>query len=183
MLKAFLSRQIAKMEATWNYDAGYMRHILEASPGSLLKFGMVSIMVDTRAAPAEAIAAAKIVGTLAEDCGPCTQIVVDMAAAEGARPEVIRAILFEDETAMGPDAALVWAFCRASLARDLETVEPLREEIVRRWGDKGLVAIALALTSGRIYPTVKYALGYGKTCSRVMVEGQPAPLAHLWAAE
>lgn len=179
MLKAFLARQISRMETTWGYDASYMRRMLAASPASLLKFGMVSQMVDRRAAPAEALAAAGIVGTLAEDCGPCTQISVDMAAAAGARPEVLRAILAGDEAAMGEDARLAWRFARASLARDLEAVEPLREEIVTRWGDRGLVALGLQLTAARMYPTIKYALGYGKTCSRVTVGGEPAPVAHL----
>ena len=36
-------------------------------------------------------------------------------------------------------------------------------------------AIALTLTTGRMYPTLKYALGYGKTCSRVTVAGEAAP--------
>jgi hypothetical protein len=51
----------------------------------------------------------------------------------------------------------------------------LRDEVVRRWGQKGLVALTLALTTARMYPTVKYALGHGKSCSRVMVAGAAAP--------
>ena len=30
-----------------------------------------------------------------------------------------------------------------------------------------------------MYPTLKYALGYGKTCSKVVVAGRDAPVAHL----
>lgn len=178
MLKALLARQIDKMERRWGYDASYMRHVLAASPGSLLRFGAVSGMVDARAAPAAAIAAAKLVGTLAEDCGPCTQIVVDMASAEGVAPEVLRAIVAGETAAMDEDAGLAWRFARASLARDLEAADPLRDEVVRRWGDKGLVALSLALTTGRMYPTLKYALGYGKACSKVTVAGIATPVAH-----
>ena len=178
MLKALLARQIDKMERRWGYDASYMRHVLAVSPGGLLRFGLVSSMVDAKAAPAAAIAAAKLVGTLAEDCGPCTQIVADMASAEGVAPKVLRAILAGDETAMGEDAALAWRVARASLARDMAAADPLRDDIVGRWGDKGLVAVSLALTTARMYPTLKYALGYGKACSRVIVDGQAAPVAH-----
>jgi hypothetical protein len=178
MLKALLARQIGKMERQWGYDASYMRHVLAASPASLLRFGLVSSMADAKAAPAAAIAAAKLVGTLAEDCGPCTQIVADMAAAEGVAPQVLRAILAGDEAAMGPDAALAWRFARASLARDMAAADPLRDEVVGRWGEKGLVALSLALTSSRMYPTLKYALGYGKACSMVVVDGVAAPVAH-----
>ena len=34
------------------------------------------------------------------------------------------------------------------------------------WGKKALVDISLALTTSRLYPTVKYALGHGKASSR-----------------
>lgn len=179
MLKAFLTRQIDTFERTWGYDASYMRHVLRASPMSFLKFSVVTGMVDRKAVPAAALAAAGVAGTLAEDCGPCTQISVDMAAAGGVKPEVLRAILAGDEPAMGADAALAWRFARASLARDLEAADPLREEVVRRWGDRGLVALSLALTTARMYPTLKYALGYGKACSKVVVAGVATPVAHL----
>jgi len=175
MLRALLARSIAKMEKTWSYDASYMRELLRASPWTFLKFGMITSVVDRRDAPAAALAAAGVVGTLAEDCGPCTQISVDMAAKGGVRPEVLRAILAGGEGAMGEDAALAYRFARASLERDLEAADTLRDEVVRRWGQKGLVALSLTLTSARMYPTLKYALGYGKTCSRVIVAGKPAP--------
>ncbi|HEY8003188.1 MAG TPA: hypothetical protein VIE16_03115 [Phenylobacterium sp.] len=179
MLKALLSRQIDKTERLWGYDASYMRLVLNASPATFLKFGFVTALVDRKAAPAEALAAAGLAGTLAEDCGPCTQIGVDMAAAGGVKPEVLRAILAGDEAAMGEAAALAWRFARASLARDMAAADPLRDEIVRRWGQRGLVAIGMALTTARMYPTLKYALGYGKACSKVTVAGVAAPVVHL----
>ena len=179
MLKAILSRQIDKMERLWGYDASYMRRVLAASPATFLKFGVVSGLVDRSAAPGDALAAAGIAGTLVEDCGPCTQIGVDMAAAAGLKPEILRAILAGDEAAMGEAAALGWRFARASLARDMETCDPLREEIVRRWGERGLVAVSMARMTARMYPTLKYALGHGKACSKVTVAGVAAPVAPL----
>jgi len=179
MLKAFLARQIDRMEAQWGYDASYLRFVLGASPATFLKFGFVTQLVDRKAAPAAALAAAGIVGTLAEDCGPCTQISVDMAAAAGVEPKVLRAILAGDEAAMGETAALGWRFAQASLARDMEAADPLRDEIVRRWGEAGLTAVAMAITTARMYPTLKYALGYGKACSKVTVAGIATPVAHL----
>jgi hypothetical protein len=182
VLKILFSRMIDGMEKTWGYDASYMRHVLAASPASFLKFSFVPGLVDRKAAPAEALAAAGIAGTLKEDCGPCTQIGVDMAAAGGVKPEVLRAILAGDEAGMGEAAALAWRFANASLMRDMVRADPLREEIVRRWGDKGLVAISFAITTARMYPTLKYALGYGKACSKVVVAGVAQPVAPLKAA-
>jgi hypothetical protein len=176
MLKAYFTRYLDKFERQWNYDASYMRDVLAVSPASFLKFMFGSQAADRKAAPPEAILAAGLVGTMAEDCGPCTQIGVDMATAQGLDPKVIRAVLAGDEAGMGETAALVWRFARASLARDMDACDPLREEIVRRWGEKALVAISLTLMASRMYPTLKYALGHGKACSKVVVAGVATPV-------
>jgi hypothetical protein len=175
MLRSLLRPSLRRMEKDFDYDAGYMHDVLDASPWAFLKFELVTSLGRRREAPAAAMAAAGIVGTLAEDCGPCTQISVDIAAKSGVLPQVLRAILAGDEAAMGESAALAYRFARASLARDMNAADPLRDEVVRRWGKRGLVALALALTTARMYPTMKYALGHGKACSRVMVAGEPAP--------
>ncbi len=179
MLRFFFTRYLDRFERAWGYDGSYMREVLAANPWSFLKFSLGSKAADFRAAPFEAMLAAGLVGTLSEDCGPCTQIGIDMAAARGANPEVIRAILAGDEAAMGETAALGWRFARASLARDMQACDPLRDEIVRRWGQKALVAISLNLMSARMYPTLKYALGHGKACSKITVAGVAAPIAPL----
>ncbi len=54
-----------------------------------------------------------------------------------------------------------------------------REAILTRWGPRALVSLAQAITAARSYPTVKYALGHGKACSRVVVAGAPTPVRHL----
>jgi RNA polymerase sigma-70 factor (ECF subfamily) len=124
MLKAFIHRLIgAQLERPFGYDASYLHAVADASPATFFRFSVLTGLVDRRAAPAEALAAAGLVGTLAEDCGPCTQIGVDMALKGGARPAVIRAILAGDAAAMGEAARLGYRFARASLARDLEEAD------------------------------------------------------------
>ena len=179
MLKFFFTRYLDRFEVRWGYDASYMREVLAVAPWSFLKFSLGTKAADFRGAPFEALLAAGLAGTLSEDCGPCTQIGVDMATAAGADQAVIRAILAGDEAAMGETAALGWRFAQASLARDMGTCDPLRDEIVRRWGQKALVAISLNLTAVRMYPTLKYALGHGKACSKITVAGVATAVAHL----
>jgi hypothetical protein len=176
MLRALLSPLITRFERDLNYDAGYLREILAASPWTFLKFAVVTTLAPHKDAPAEALAAAGLLGTLAEDCGPCTQLGIDLASRAGVRPEVLRAILSGDEAGMGENAALAYRFARASLERRLDEADRWRDEVVRRWGRKGLVALSLNLMAARMYPTVKYALGHGRTCSRIEVDGEPAPL-------
>jgi hypothetical protein len=176
MLRALLDRlAIRPFERAFDYDASYMRDLLAASPLTFLKFSVLSGLTPRRDAPAEALAAAGIAATLREDCGPCTQIGLDIAERAGVPEAVLRSILAGDTAGMGEAAALAWRFAQASLDRDLERADPLRDEILRRWGEKALVALSLAIVTGRMYPTLKYALGHGKICSRLTVGGRNVP--------
>lgn len=178
MLRSILHAVTRHFERRYDYDASYMHELADIDPAAFFAFSKVQGLASYRKAPPEALAAAGLVGTLAEDCGPCTQIGVRIAEENGISAKVLKGILTGDEAAMGPDAALAWRFARASLARDMEAADPLRDEIVRRWGRKALASIALAIASVRVYPTVKYAMGYGKMCSKIQVRGEDvAPLA------
>jgi hypothetical protein len=73
MMKWFLRRWIAKFERTWNYDAGYLRDVLDADPRALMAFSKVAAIGNYhKDVPPAAYCAAGIVGTMSEDCGPCT---------------------------------------------------------------------------------------------------------------
>jgi hypothetical protein len=100
-----------------------------------------------------------------------------MAERAGVSPAVLRALFAENPDAMPPDVALVWRFTRATLARD-PAADDYREVIVERWGRRALISLAFAITAARIYPTVKYALGHGKACMRVVVGGTPVLFDH-----
>src|SRR4051794_23833693 len=95
-----------------------------------------------------------------------------MAGRAGVSPPVLRAVLDENPDAMASEVAPVWGFTRATLAHDAAADE-YREAIVKRWGPRALVRLAFAITAARIYPTVKYALGHGTVCTRVVVGGTP----------
>ena len=41
MLKWFLRRQIGAFERTWNYDASYLRELLDADPRAMMAFSKV----------------------------------------------------------------------------------------------------------------------------------------------
>ncbi|HVY56846.1 MAG TPA: hypothetical protein VHA77_03260 [Xanthobacteraceae bacterium] len=176
MLKWLLKRRIAAFERTYNYDASYVRDILDADVSAAMAYGKVmGLGAYRKDVPKEAYYAAGLTGTLAEDCGPCTQLGVSMAEREGVSPAVLRAILAGDVNALTPDAALGLRFARATLAHD-PAADGLREEIVRRWGKRALVSLAFAVTAARIYPTTKYALGHGQACRRIVVGGTTMPV-------
>jgi hypothetical protein len=176
MITWFLRRWIAKFERTWNYDAGYLRDLLEADPRAMMAFGKVAALSNyQKDVPAAAYSAAGIVGTMTEDCGPCTQLVIDMAQRNGVDPNILRAIVARDFTAMPFEVALAARFAEASLRHAPEAAD-LREEVVRHFGKRGLVSLAFAMTASRLYPTLKYALGHGRACTRVTVGGETRPV-------
>jgi hypothetical protein len=138
-----------------------------------------------RDVPLEAWVAAGITAVKSEDCGPCTQLGTAMAERQGVRPEILRAILKEDAAAMPDDVALAWRFTKATLAHD-PAADDYRDVILERWGPRAVVSLAFAITAARMYPTVKYAMGHGKACVRVVVGGAPVAIdrdraAKTWA--
>lgn len=155
--------------AHYGYDVTYMRRMLHAAPDAFAKFYRIAeITAHREAAPLEAWYAAKIAGALKEDCGPCVQLVVDMAQEAGVDPAEIEAVLTRDVTAMSEDTALGFLFADAVLRADPDE-DDIRDAVTARWGAAGLVDLALGMQVGRIFPMMKAALGYAKTCQRVAI--------------
>jgi len=176
MLRWLFRRAIGAFERKWNYDASYLREIIDASPRAAWRFmNAVRIGNYRRDAPVEMLIAAGITAVRSEDCGPCTQLGTAMAERQGVPPEILRAILTDDFAAMPDDVALAWRFTKAVLAHD-PAADEYRAEILQRWGPRAVVSLAFAITAARIYPTVKYAMGHGKACTRVVVGGTPVAI-------
>jgi hypothetical protein len=178
MIRWALRKTIGRFEREWNYDASYVRDLIDASPRAAWLFSRAAALGQFRRdVPLEPWFAAGITAVRREDCGPCTQLAVTMAERAGVSPAVLRALLADNPDAMPPDVALAWRFTRATLDHD-GAADEYREAIVERWGRRALVSLAFAITAARIYPTVKYALGHGKACMRVVVGGSPVILDH-----
>jgi hypothetical protein len=176
MLKWLLRRMVEMFERKWNYDASYLKEIIVISPRAAWMFARATSLGNYRKdVPAAALFAAGITAVRAEDCGPCTQLAAAMAERQGVPPAVLRAILTDDVTAMPEDVELAWRFARATLAHDA-AADGYRRAIAERWGPKAVVSLAFAITTARMYPTVKYAMGHGQICSRVIVGGTPVAI-------
>jgi alkylhydroperoxidase family enzyme len=173
---------VTAFERQWNYDASYLREIIDVSPLAAWRFMSAARLASYRRdVPIDAWVAAGLTAVRSEDCGPCTQLGTAMAERQGVRPEILRAILQDDATAMSEDAALAWRFTKAVLAHD-PAADDYRAVIEERWGPRAVVSLAFAITAARIYPTVKYAMGHGKTCTRVVVGGMPVAIGRKLAS-
>jgi hypothetical protein len=176
MLKWYLNRWIGKFERTWNYDASYLHELVDIDPRAMLAFGKAwAISAYRKDVPPAAYTAAGITAVMSEDCGPCTQLAIDMAERGGVDPAVLRAIVARDFAAMPYQVALAARFTEATLRRAPQ-VDDLREEVVRQFGKRGLVALSFAMLSARMYPTLKYALGHGQACTRLTIGGETRPV-------
>jgi hypothetical protein len=157
-------RTLRAFTRRYGYDVSYLLTMLNNSPAAFFKFAPVMKAAAHReAVPIDASFAAKIVGALAEDCGPCTQ-------EAGMAKDQIEAVLRRDVRAMNDATTLGFRFADSVVRRSSEDDE-FRDAVQAQWGQKGVIDLTLALQLGRMFPMVKAGLGYAKECRRVSVGG------------
>ncbi len=172
MITTLLAHSLNRFGGAFGYDVSYLRHLLRVDRTGFVKFGLATRLSFHRAGvPKAAWYAAKITTARAEDCGPCTQLVVDMALKSGVPAEAIAAMLVGDETGMGADATVGWRLARGVAEHAPDMVEQAIAEATLRWGAKGHASLALVIAGSRLYPTLKTALGFGRTCHQIKVAG------------
>ena len=173
MLTWLIEKRITSFERTFSYDMAYARELLAVDRRAFMTFTRLMAMARYRKdLPSDAYFAAKLIGTIAEDCGPCTQLGVALGLAERIPASTITAILRDDRAAMPEGVRLVAELAHAVIAHAPEA-DALRDQVVARWGKRALVSIAFAITASRMFPTLKYTLGFGKACERIVVDGTP----------
>lgn len=179
MLKWFLHRKLRAFERANNYNAAYMHEVLDVDTRAFLTFARATKLNAYREdVPPDVYAGAGLTSSIEADCGPCTQLGVGFALSAGVPAATIAAIVRGDLAALPPDVALAVRFARAVLARDA-AVDGLREEVVRRWGPRAVLTLTYAVMAAQLYPTLKYALGHGKACTRVLVAGEAVSPSRL----
>ena len=97
-MRSWIARRTLRAFARrYGYDVSYLELMLKISPSAFFKFApLMKAAAHREAVPIDASFAAKIVGALAEDCGPCTQLVVDMALEAGMARDQVEAVLRRD---------------------------------------------------------------------------------------
>ena len=162
MLKWLLHRLTDRFESRYQYDAAYLHEIIDVSPAASLRLSKLRSITSYSGPYPEPWAGAALAATLHGDCGPCAQLVVDMLLEAGIRAEQLQACL-ESDWATAADVGLGYRFARATLNGSGE-VDALRERIVHRFGQHGLIAIAYATSTFEVYPRLKRALGFHQHC-------------------
>lgn len=172
MLKRILHGMIRRFAGSYQYDATYLHEIIDISPVAALKFMMFQAMAGHRdGVPTEARFAASLAAVLSEDCGPCTQLVVDKALKAGVAHSTIAALLRGDLKAAGQDAELAFRYGTA-VSQNTPDAASLAEDAVRRFGKRGRICLAYAVACGRVYPALKRGLGHAAACSKIKVSDE-----------
>ena len=168
----FARRLLRRYGKHYSYDTSYLEMLLDESPAAFFKFApLMKASRHREVIPIEASFAAGITGAKAEDCGPCAQLVVDMALEAGVPNDQIEAVLCRDVHAMNDDVVLAFRFADSIVRRSADQDE-YRDAIRAQWGQKGVIDLTFALQMGRMFPMVKAALGYAKECRRISVDGK-----------
>ena len=169
---AIIHREIKKFENTWGYNAAYMHEIVDTDTDAIGRFSLLQELGDYRKGiPASAWHTVKLLSCIQEDCGPCTQLVVQMAEQDGISRETLSAVVEGHRDELDESTALFYDYALAVLNHDLES-EDLRQRIVEQYGHAAIISAGLSMITGKAYPLMKYALGHGQHCVRVSVGGE-----------
>ncbi len=172
MIQAIVNRQISKAERNFGVSLEYSRYVAGVSLSAFWRIFRFTKLLHGRhpAALRDALHVSSIVSAMGDDCGSCVQIGVRLARQAGVERDVVEAVVHREPERLPADLRDVYHFADAVMANREQEQAALRKRVRRRYGDRGLVEIGLAIAMHRVFPTLKRALGYATACARVTVE-------------
>jgi hypothetical protein len=160
---------IRERETTIGVPLDYQRDMAAAAPGSALKLQEIGRLVRENQSVPEPVAMMAALGAvMAEDCGDCVQIYVNLALKAGVDKTMVKAALENHLTELPTDLKLGFCFGRVVSENDPMLLEK-GAALEAKFGRKALVDLSLVIAMARFYPTVKRALGHSRTCAEAKV--------------
>ncbi|MBA4137547.1 MAG: hypothetical protein C0518_09550 [Opitutus sp.] len=170
MLQSLLSKMIRCQERAVGVPLTYLNDVAAHSPGLVMKIGLLGPLgTHRRALPAEAKHVATVRATLAEDCGACVQIAVNVALAEGVSREVLAAVVNGRLWELPPNLEAVCKFVDALQNQETITAS-LRDQLQVEYGDDGVAELSVAYALAAFFPRFKRGLGEAQSCALRPVE-------------
>lgn len=171
MIKWLLRRGARAFGKSYDYDVTYMLDVINHSTGAGMRLSAFPLFSQYRGPKAaqQIWVGAIFASTLEGDCGPCAQLVVDMAIEAGADPADLK-LCFEGDPHRAGHVGLGFRFAMAAILGKLE-VDALQAEIEGKFGRRAVIAASFAAATGRFYPVFKRGLGYGHACHRLEFDG------------
>jgi hypothetical protein len=155
---------IDDFEEHYDYDCTYMRDMAKSSPEGFKTYTNFMPMGSyNNKLSKNAIWVCKLASTLTEDCGACVQLAIKMALEQGVSIEIVKTTVLNPEK-LNDDLKLIFKFSQAvSLGND--DFSSLQKSVAQKHSNEELTELALAISSTKVYPTIKRALGHFKSCS------------------
>ena len=169
MLRRLIGARITAAEKDLGVSLEYCRYILRVSLRASMKFAkFLGVDEYRRVLPAAPCYVARIVAVRDEDCGSCVQIAVNQARKAGILADQLQTVLDGRPNDLPEELREAYHFAEAVVTRNGQE-DAWRERIRQRYGDEGLIEMALAIASCRTFPITKRALGYAVSCSNVAI--------------
>jgi len=160
---------IRERETTIGVPLDYQRDMAAASPGSALRLQEIARLIRENQSVPEPVAMMAALGAvIAEDCGDCVQIYVNLALKAGIDKVMVKAALEHRYSDLPTDLKLGFCFGRVVSENDPMLLEK-GAALEARFGRKALVDLSLVIALARFYPTVKRTLGHSRTCAEAKV--------------
>ena len=172
MIKWLLRRGARTFGKTYDYDVSYMLDVINTSTGAGARLSAFPLISQYRG-PKEATQiwiGAIFASTLEGDCGPCAQLVGDMALEAGAEATDLKRC-FDGDPQQAGDVGLGFRFAMAAINGHVE-VDDLQARIEEKYGRRAVVAASFAAATGRFYPVFKRGLGFGHACRQLDFAGE-----------
>jgi len=158
-----LSRFIDRMERTLGVELDYLREVARSAPGALVPIGlMMPSGAYGETVSSDVLHLVRIGATLAQECGECLEIAVNLARADGLDAELIRAALSGPERGLSELQAAGLEF-GAAVGAGVDPVED-RALIREYFGDRGVIEASLAAASSLVFPGIKRGMGFARAC-------------------
>lgn len=165
MYGMIVRHKIRTSEKRLGVSMDYLRDMYDHAPDAFWKFTKFMPAAQHRAKlPPAPYHVARLVATCHEDCGPCVQIVVNLAKEDGIEPAILTATLAGKVEQLPESLQDVYRFAEAVVTASGDEAE-YRERLRKVFGEEAMVELALAIATCRVFPTLKRALGHAQSCS------------------
>ena len=166
---ALTDRVVATAEKRTGSEMPYLRTLADASGAAFAKWMLAMPAADhRRVAPREAWHLARLGATVAQDCGTCVQVVVNVARKDGVGALLLRQALDAPDTLPDDDRA-AYAFGLA-VGQNAPDVAEHAGRIAALFGHEAHVELAMAVAMCHVFPVMKRGLGMALACSLVTVD-------------
>lgn len=161
-------KQIDEFETHYRYDGTYMRDLLDHSPVGFAKFNdFLPLSNHHEKLSTDEYWVAKLAAMQIQDCGDCLQLNVRMALEAGVAKPIIEAAIKGGSTL--PDTLRdIYHYAKYVASNSVADIEVM-DRIASRYDKGAILELGLCVATGAVFPTIKRALGYTRSCRLVEI--------------